>query len=131
ISYATGSSATAFAATLGAFLVGLASGSREAGALCAAAAPETLIKRVVARLIAANVVGLLFLPILGHMPWLKLGVLGVALVLVYLLARCWGMLLPCLAQLGIAANGRAGMRTGLLYLANIAGAALGTVISGF
>jgi predicted membrane-bound spermidine synthase len=40
ISYATGSSATAFAATLGAFLVGLASGSREAGALCTTAAPE-------------------------------------------------------------------------------------------
>src|SRR5262249_10261357 len=34
VSYASGSSATAFAATLSAFLVGLASGSRQAGHNC-------------------------------------------------------------------------------------------------
>src|SRR5439155_130839 len=67
LSYATGSSATAFAATLGAFLVGLASGSREAGVLCASAAPNVVVKRVVARLIVASVIGWLFLPVLEHM----------------------------------------------------------------
>ena len=131
VSYATSSSSTAFAATLGAFLVGLASGSREAGVLCATAAPETVIKRVVARLIVANVVGLLFLPVLDHMAWLKSGVVGIALVLVYLLARSWGMLLPCLAQLGIAADARTGMRTAWLYLANILGSAAGSIFTGF
>ncbi|HEV8552411.1 MAG TPA: spermidine synthase [Casimicrobiaceae bacterium] len=131
ISYASGSSATAFAGTLGAFLVGLASGSREAGVLCATAAPDTVIKRVEARLIVANAVGLLFLPILDHMAWLKLGVLGIALALVYVLARCWGMLLPCLAQLGIAADSRTGMRTAWLYLANILGSAAGSILTGF
>ena len=131
ISYATGSSATAFAATLGAFLVGLASGSREAGAVCATSTPETLIKRVVVRLIVANMIGLLFLPVLDHMSWLKLGVVGIALALVYLLARCWGMLLPCLAQLGIAADSRTGMRTAWLYLANILGSAAGSILTGF
>jgi predicted membrane-bound spermidine synthase len=131
VSYATGSSATAFAATLGAFLVGLASGSREAGALCATAAPEMVIKRVVTRLMLANVVGLLFLPVLDQMAWLKSGVVGVALVFVYLLARSWGMLLPCLAQLGIAADARTGMRTAWLYLANILGSAAGSIFTGF
>jgi predicted membrane-bound spermidine synthase len=131
VSYATGSSATAFAATLGAFLVGLASGSREAGALCATAVPETVIQRVVARLILANAVGLLFLPLLDQMAWLKSGVVGVALALVYLLARSWGMLLPCLAQLGIAADARTGMRTAWLYLANILGSAAGSIFTGF
>ena len=131
MSYATGSSATAFAGTLGAFLVGLASGSREAGVLCATAAPDTVVKRVVARLIVANAVGLLFLPVLDHMAWLKLGVVGVALALVYVLARCWGMLLPCLAQLGIAADSRTGMRTAWLYLANILGSAAGSIVTGF
>jgi spermidine synthase len=131
VSYATGSSATTFAATLGAFLVGLASGSREAGALCARAAPETVIKRMVVRLIMANVVGLLFLPLLDHMAWLKSGVVGVALAGVYLLARSWGVVLPCLAQLGIAADARAGMRTAWLYLANILGSAAGSIFTGF
>ncbi len=131
ISYATGSSATAFAATLGAFLVGLASGSREAGVLCATAVPETIIRRASASLIIANVVGLLFLPILDHMAWLKVGVVGIALALVYLLARSWGMLLPCLAQLGIAADARTGMRTAWLYLANIVGSATGSILTGF
>jgi spermidine synthase len=131
VSYASGSSATTFAATLGAFLVGLASGSREAGVLCATAAPETVIKRVVVRLIIANVVGLLFLPLLDHMAWLKSGVVGIALALVYVLARCWGMLLPCLAQLGIAADSRTGMRAAWLYLANILGSAAGSIFTGF
>ncbi|MEP6609792.1 MAG: spermidine synthase [Burkholderiaceae bacterium] len=131
ISYATGSTATAFAATLGAFLVGLASGSREAGVLCATAAPDAVVKRVVARVIVANAIGLLFLPVLEHMAWLKFGVIGIALALVYLLARSWGMLLPCLAQLGIAADARAGMRTAWLYLANIIGSAAGSILTGF
>jgi spermidine synthase len=131
ISYATGTSATAFAATLGAFLVGLASGSREAGVLCASAAADVVIKRVVTRLIVASVIGWLFLPVLDHMAWLKAGVMGVALALVYVLARCWGMLLPCLAQLGIAADARAGMRTAWLYLANILGSATGSLLTGF
>jgi predicted membrane-bound spermidine synthase len=131
ISYATGSSSTAFATTLGAFLVGLASGSREAGALCATAAPATVLRRVVARLIVANVVGLLFLPLLDHLAWLKFGLVGIALALVYLLARSWGMLLPCLAQLGIAADARTGMRTAWLYLANILGSAAGSIFTGF
>ena len=131
ISFATGSSSIAFAATLGAFLIGLASGSREAGVLCATAAPETIVKRVVSRLLLANVVGLLFLPVLDHMPWLKSGVVGIALALVYLLARSWGMLLPCLAQLGIAADTRTGMRTAWLYLANIMGSVAGSILTGF
>jgi predicted membrane-bound spermidine synthase len=131
ISYATGTSATAFAATLGAFLVGLASGSREAGELCATAGPNAVVKRVVTRLIVASVIGWLFLPALDHMAWLKAAVLGVALVFVYVLARCWGVLLPCLAQLGIAADARTGMRTAWLYLANILGSAAGSLLTGF
>src|SRR5262249_21642848 len=42
-----------------------------------------------------------------------------------------GTLLPDLAELGIAADGKAGMRTALLYLANILGAAAGSILTGF
>jgi spermidine synthase len=65
------------------------------------------------------------------MTWLGAGLVGVAIVLVYLIARYWGSLLPFLADLGIAADERAGMRAAILYLANILGAAAGSVLTGF
>src|SRR5947199_4904293 len=48
VSYASGSSSTAFAATLGVFLVGLASGSRQAGENCAALTRDGAMRRAVA-----------------------------------------------------------------------------------
>jgi spermidine synthase len=130
VSFATGSSASAFALTLGAFLVGLASGSREASTICRQTV-DRAIRRMLRDVIIANLLGFLFLPLLGHLTWLGPGVLGVALLMVYLVARHWGSLLPCLAHLGIAADSRAGMRTALLYLANIIGSASGSILVGF
>ena len=131
VSYATGSSATAFALTLGAFLIGLASGSRQAGRNCAALPPERAIRRAVTTLMSASVLGLLFLPLLDHLVWLGNGIVAVAFLLVYLVARFWGSLLPYLAEFGVAADDRAGMRTALLYLANILGSAAGSIVTGF
>ena len=131
VSYATGSSATAFALTLGAFLIGLASGSRQAGRNCAALPPERAIRRAVTTLMSASVLGLLFLPLLDHLVWLGSGIVAVAFLLVYLVARLWGSLLPYLAEFGVAADDKAGMRTALLYLANILGSAAGSIVTGF
>ncbi len=131
VSYASGSSATAFAATLSAFLVGIASGSRQAGAHCENVSREEAIRRALRGLMTANLLGLLFLPVLDHLAWLDRGVIGVAMLMVYLIARFWGALLPYLAEFGIAADGDSGMRTALLYLANILGAAAGTTLTGF
>ncbi len=131
VSYATGSSSSAFAATLSAFLIGLASGSRQAGDNCAALTQNGAMRRAVGALMRANLVGLLFLPLLGHLAWLDRGIAGVAILMVYLVARFWGALLPYLAELGVAADGHAGMRTALLYLANILGSAAGSIITGF
>src|ERR1043166_7287140 len=89
------------------------------------------MRRAVGGLMAANLVGLAFLPLLDHLAWLDRGVIGVAMLLSYLVARFWGALLPYLAELGIAADERAGMRTALLYLANIAGSAAGSILTGF
>jgi len=79
----------------------------------------------------ASVLGGLFLPLLNHLAWLDRGVIGVAILLVYLVARYWGALLPYLAELGVAADEHAGMRTGLLYLANILGSTAGSIVTGF
>ena len=131
MSYATGSSPFAFATTLGAFLVGLASGARLGAEACASLDGDRLIRRMQRALLAASLVGFALLPVLGHLAWLDRAILGVGLLLVYLLAREWGIVLPCLAHLGVPADSQAGMRTGLLYLANIIGAASGSVLTGF
>jgi spermidine synthase len=131
VSYASGSSATAFAVTLSAFLVGIASGSRQAGEQCRTATQAETIRRLVDTLLMACLLGVLFLPLLEHLAWLRTGIVGVAMLMVYVLARFWGAVLPNLAQLSIAADERAGMQTAFLYLANILGSAAGSVITGF
>ncbi len=131
VSYASGSSATAFAVTLSAFLVGIASGSRQAGEYCRTATYAETMRRLVDGLLIAGLLGILFLPLLDHLAWLDRGITGVAIALVYVIARFWGALLPYLAEVSIAADNRAGMRTALLYLANILGSAAGSVVTGF
>jgi hypothetical protein len=131
ISYASGSSAPAFAVTLSAFLVGIASGSRQAGEHCKTATQVETKRRLVDTLLTASVLGALFLPLLNHLSWLDRGVVGVGMLMVYLVARFWGSVLPYLAELSIAADSKAGMRTAFLYLANIFGSAAGSVVTGF
>jgi spermidine synthase len=131
VSYATASSSTAFAVTLSAFLIGLASGSRQAGQNCASMSHDAQMRQAAAALMKGTLLGLLFLPLLDHLAWLDRGIVGVAILLVYLFARYWGALLPYLAALGVAADEQAGMRTAVLYLANIFGSASGSILTGF
>jgi spermidine synthase len=131
VSYASGSSATAFAVTLSVFLVGIASGSRQAGEHCETLTRAAMMPRLVNTLLLASLVGSLFLPLLDHLAWLDRGIVGVAVLMVYLVARFWGSLLPYLAEMSIAANSRAGMHTAFLYLANILGSAAGSIVTGF
>jgi spermidine synthase len=48
----------------------------------------------VGALMKANLFGLLFLPLLDHLAGFGRGVIEVAIVMVYLVARSWGALLP-------------------------------------
>ena len=132
VSYASGSSATAFAVTLSAFLVGLASGARQAGQHCGTLLTPGRQSDAPSRgLMTASLLGFLFLPLLDHLAWLDRGIVGVAMLMVYLVARYWGALLPYLAELGIKADADSGMHTALLYLANILGAAAGSILDRF
>lgn len=130
ISYATGSSAPAFAITLCAFLVGLASGARRAARGCRRG-PRDALAGAQRALLVGNALGWAFLPLAGVVAPLGWAALAVALALVFLVARSWGVLLPTLAHLGVPADRDAGMRTAQLYLANIVGSAAGSVVTGF
>jgi len=131
VSYATGSSSLAFALTLSAFLVGIAGGARSAAAACDRLNANEAMWQAAKDLILGNVFGALFLPVLASFAWTDRAVAGLAIPLVYLVARQWGALLPYLSQFGIAADNRAGMQTALLYFANIVGCATGAVLTGF
>ncbi|HJZ19597.1 MAG TPA: hypothetical protein VJ226_01490, partial [Bradyrhizobium sp.] len=131
ISYASGSSATTFAVTLAFFLAGIAEGSRNAGKICAALPPPDAMRKAADELVLANLIGLLFLPLMTNMAGLGNGLYVVAMLLVYLIARRWGSLLPYLAEFGVPADDRAGMRTSLLYFSNILGSAVGAILTGF
>jgi len=131
VSYASGSSATAFAITLACFLFGIAGGARSAGKTCETFRPADIMRKAAEELVCANLAGLLFLPLMAHLAWLGVGVLAVAMLMIYLIARGWGSLLPYLAQFGVPADDRAGMRTSLLYFSNILGSAAGAIVTGF
>jgi spermidine synthase len=131
VSYASGSSATAFAATLACFLTGIAGGSRRAGKMCEELQPADAMRKAADELVLANLTGLLFLPLMAQGAWLDRGVLGLAMLMVYLIARRWGSLLPYLAQFGVPSDDRAGIRISLLYFSNIVGSATGAIITGF
>ena len=131
VSYASGSSATAFAITLACFLFGIAGGASSAGKTCETFRPADTVRKAADEVVFANLVGVLFLPLMAHLAWLGPGVLGVAMLIIYLIARRWGSLLPYLAQFGVPADDRAGMRTSLLYFSNILGSAAGAIVTGF
>jgi spermidine synthase len=116
---------------LSAFLVGIASGSRQAGEYCETSSRAAIMRRMVDTLLMASLAGILFLPLLNALAWLDSGIVGVAILMVYLVARFWGSLLPYLAEVSISCDSRAGMRTAMLYLANILGSAAGSVLTGF
>ncbi len=131
VSYASGSSATIFAVTLACFLFGIAGGARSAGELCETLQPRDIMRKAADELILAQLIGLLFLPLMAHFAWLNGGVLGLAMLMVYLIARRWGSFLPFLAEFAVQADDHAGMRTSLLYFANILGSAAGAILTGF
>jgi spermidine synthase len=131
ISYASGSSSTAFALTLACFLFGIAEGARSAGKTCESSNSTAAMRKAADDLMFANLIGLMFLPLMAHFAWLGAGVLIIALAMVYLIASGWGSLLPYLAQFGVPADDHAGTGTSLLYFSNILGSAAGAIITGF
>ncbi len=129
VSYISGGRPTDFTFTLCALLVGLASGARLSAESCRKS--SNVGKQALWGLLMANILGAAFLPVLAHVTILKTHIAVIAMLMIYMMARGWGRLLPSLAQLGVASDGQAGLRTSWLYLANILGAATGSILTGF
>lgn len=131
MSYATGSSPIAFAATLGVFLVGLAYGSRAGGRVANSLQTDQLTSWMFKTLLGACFFGVALLPLMTvTAPFFNVHYL-IAAIIVFLVAKHLGSILPCLAELGITADNDTGLNTSKLYLANIVGSASGSVFTGF
>jgi spermidine synthase len=130
VSYAAAPSQFTFAATLAAFLLGLAAGARRAGRHCALFSPEELMRRAARSAMAANLIALVALPLIDQLAWLDRAVIVVAMLLCVLIGRACGGLLPYLAELTDTTDAPAGSRSARLCAAYVAGAAAGAWITG-
>lgn len=130
-SFATGAVSNSFGLMLGSYLLGLGLGSLAAGRICekSTGRAEHVQTRLAAFVLAANVSGFLLAPasswlVLLAAPWWTLPLLTISAALL-------GALFPLISHLAIPPDSRAGMRLGLLYLANIAGSSAGSLLTGF
>jgi len=130
VAYASAPSETTFAATLAAFLLGLAAGAHRAGGHCALFSADEVMRRAARSAMAANLLGLATLPLLGAFAWLDRAVIVIAMLLCFVVARALGALLPYLAEFAVTADARAKLRSALLCLAYATGAAAGAWVTG-
>lgn len=130
-SFVTQGSASSFAVLLGWYLLGLG-----AGALWSLrhrdredAANPAQLRAVAAFVGAANVGGFLLVPALSWAvvfvpPWTMLPLVGLA-------AAALGVSFPLLCHLAVRPDHRAGAGLSYLYLANILGSTVGSLVTGF
>lgn len=130
-SFVSASRAWAFGGVLGAYLVGLAFGSRWSLRFQDAehgANPKHL-SAISLFVLGANVLGFLLIPIVS---WLVTKVYFlVTLPLVGLAAALLGATLPLICHFAIPPDGKAGARLSYLYLGNIIGSGAGSLLTGF
>lgn len=123
----------AFGLLLAAYLLGLAVGSRVAGAFCkdeAKSGDTRQLRNLALFALVANVVAWAVVPFFGYTAG-KGGDWPAALGLVVIAAGLLGAILPLVAHFGITPDDRAGQRLSYVYLANIVGSAVGSLLTGF
>jgi spermidine synthase len=131
-SFAAGGIAAAFALLLGTYLAGIAGGSLLARRFCRepeAGEGPLHLRALSVFVLVANLLGFLLVPAVANavrvVPWYAtLPFVGVA-------AAMLGAAFPLICHHGIRPDERAGAGTSYLYLANIVGSALGSLLTGF
>lgn len=129
--FASGGAAPAFSLLLGAYLLGIAVGSRAAARYCkghGAFQREQL--RVVAQFIlVSNIAGFFSVPVCA---WLfTVGGQWMPLAVVALVAAALGAQLPLISHYGVDPDELAGAKLSYLYGSNIVGSVAGSLLTGF
>ncbi|MCV7173333.1 fused MFS/spermidine synthase [Mycobacterium manitobense] len=128
-SFASGGVAQAFALLLGCYLLGIALGALASRRFCREPAAGEQVASLSGFVLFANLASYLLVPaaalITSVLHW------GASLPLVAVAAGLLGAIFPLICHIAIAPDARAGEGLSYLYLANIAGSALGSLITGF
>jgi spermidine synthase len=122
--------APAFALLLSTYLAGVAAGSFIAGDLTATRRADQVVRLVGLLLLGAGAVSGYLPPLIATLKWHDLPYLAGAPAF-FLTAGLLGSVLPLLCQLSIAPGRNAGRGVSLVYVANIAGSTLGSLLIGF
>jgi spermidine synthase len=122
----------AFALVLGTYLAGIANGSLRVRRLFGdALAQADASHAIAAALLLASVLGFVLLPLAAYSATTPLGYLYPMLLMIFLQTTISGAIFPILCHYGIAPDDRAGTRVSWVYVANILGSVVGTLVTGF
>jgi len=129
--FAHAGAAFIFPRVLGLFLLGLALGSYLAGKLCEKYQHDmSRIRQLLTLSFAvAAALGFLLIPLSASLA--STGALLLAELYLLTAALGLGLPFPLLAHIGIRANAKSGEKISYMYMSNIVGATLGTVLTGF
>jgi spermidine synthase len=134
VSIASGGLAQAFAVTLGAYLGGIAIGSVIGRRWCSDPTGENNrhLKALAVVLLTSGILGQVLVPCVAEVGLLGTGPLMVAaIVLIAFHGGLSGVAFPLICHHGVPPNARAGSSLAGIYMANIIGSALGSVLTGF
>jgi spermidine synthase len=129
-SLASSDRALAFALLLSTYLAGIAAGSFIGGKLTEQKGSEEILRIVGGLLLLAGTISVYVPPLIASLKWKNITFLAGAPVL-FLVAALLGSVLPLLCQLGVAADEKAGRGVSLVYVSNILGSTLGSLLIGF
>lgn len=130
-SFANAGAAFIFPRVLGLFLLGLALGSYLAGRICErhGDAMPRIRRLLMLSLIAASLLGFFLMPFAAYLA--TNAALLFAEFYLLLAALALGVPFPLLAHIGIKADRTSGQKISYMYMSNIAGATIGTILTGF
>lgn len=130
--FALASSAATFPLVLSMYLAGIAWGASEVRRFCPDGEngkSSVRARALAAFILLANLCGFLLVPMAGQVfqslhP-------GLALLLIIPAAACLGVTLPLVSHMAIPPDNNAGAKLSFLYLANIIGSTLGSLLTGY
>lgn len=130
VSFLTWAAPASFGVLLGFYLLGIAAGSAGSRYFCKDERGKLESLRPLAAFVfVANAIGFFVVPSIARAAQTANPVLP--LLAVTLAAGLLGAVLPLLSHFAIAPDDRAGQRLSYLYVANIVGSALGSLVTGF